>query len=271
MRPGAKSRRQARSPPRTGAPSGAPCWPARHRPAPPNSCSRTCSSATKLPRAPETNALKGAIVAADYRKQDPPPGQAGLFLPRQVLPGIREFGGNQETIAPPAQSRKGFAMTGQAGTKAGGLPPNAANRRDPGFSACVSKNGQRQKPQDHDDARRRDEKQLRETFPSLPMPGDFAFGVPSHFPSDFRIWRDVYNQIPANREPWRRRDSKVSPWTGLPLELQQGARRPASDFPDAPRRIIPRLAQPAADARTRRRAGAGFANPLQQRSFAIPG
>ena len=114
MRPGAKSKRQARSPRRTDAPSGAPCWPARHRPAPPNSCSRTCSSAMKLSRAPETNALKGAVVAAGYRKQDPPPGQAGLFLPRQVPPCTREFGGNQETIAPPAQSRKGFAMTGRA-------------------------------------------------------------------------------------------------------------------------------------------------------------
>ena len=85
------------------------------------------------------------------------------------------------------------------------LASGAANGCDPEFPASGSKNGQRKKPQDYDDARCRNEKQLRETFPFLPMPGDFAFDVQGHFPSDPGISHDVYTQIPANREPCTRR------------------------------------------------------------------
>ena len=72
----------------------------------------------------------------------------------------------------------------------------AANRLGPQLPADDSKNGQRQKPQNYDDARCRNEKQLRETFPFLPMPGDFAFGVPSHFPS-VPVFRTMF--IPKSR------------------------------------------------------------------------
>ena len=89
----------------------------------PNSCSRELLAikdyVTKRPRTQKPKTLKAAvlIVAADYRnrKHDPPPCQAGLFLFRQLLSGIRGSCGNQEIgeIAPPAQFRKGFVMTGQ--------------------------------------------------------------------------------------------------------------------------------------------------------------
>ena len=79
-------------------------WRARRRTVPPGSCSRTCSSRTKLPRTPKSRTLKGAVVAIMAGARPAAPENPAILSRLSGMPG-----GNQEIGTPPCSA--GVVMT----------------------------------------------------------------------------------------------------------------------------------------------------------------